>query len=480
VASAVDAVRMAGDSCLIAAAPGLPGRLLLVGAGPREAYDRRAWRQACQAAAAGLARISVRGAYFALGDPLLPTGEATAAARFAGQEAGYRLGRDFAEVVGESAASDTRRLVLGVDASRIEGAASGVRHGRAVAMAVRRARALAELPPNVCTPAYLAATARRIAATSGTVTAQVSGPAALARGGLGCLLAVGRASREAPRLIELTHAPRGPRRRPVVLIGKGITFDSGGLTPKTAGAMEAMKFDMCGAAAVLALVEFAAAVALPRPVVGLVAAAENMPGGNALRPGDVVRSAAGLAIEVLNPDAEGRLVLADALHRARQYGPDVVVDVATLTDSCVTALGSIYSGLFANDDALAERLLTCGVDADDRAWRLPNGREYEELLASDVADLANVGGHAGGLYEGGACTAAAFLGRFARGLRWAHLDVAGSAYRTVPRRRATGRPVPLLAEFLLRTAGEAPAATVRPARQPQRASRRSGRRAPRR
>jgi leucyl aminopeptidase len=239
---------------------------------------------------------------------------------------------------------------------------------------------------------------------------------------------------------------RAPR-APIVLVGKGITFDTGGISLKDPGGMDEMKFDMSGAAAVVGAMSVVAELQLPLNVVALIPTCENMPSGNATKPGDIVTSAAGLTVEILNTDAEGRLILCDALHYARRYKPQAVIDLATLTGACVIALGHHHSGVMANDDDLAQELVSSGLRADDRAWHLPCTEEYAEQLKSNFADLANVAGR-----DGGALTAAAFLGKFTAGMRWAHMDIAGSAYVGGANKGSTGRPVALLADFLIRRA----------------------------
>jgi leucyl aminopeptidase len=264
---------------------------------------------------------------------------------------------------------------------------------------------------------------------------------------MGCFLAVTRGSAEPPRFLILEY--RGARRgtAPIVLVGKGVTFDSGGISLKDANAMDEMKFDMCGAATVLALIDLAARLKLRLNLVGLVPTCENMPGGRAIKPGDIVTSAAGQTVEILNTDAEGRLILCDALNYSRRYRPAAVIDIATLTGACVVALGAHHTGVMGNDDKLAQELVSAGRRADDRAWQLPLTAEYGEQLKTNFADVANVAGR-----EGGAITAAAFLGRFTKGLRWAHLDIAGTAWLTGAPKSATGRPLGLLADFLIQRA----------------------------
>jgi leucyl aminopeptidase len=262
---------------------------------------------------------------------------------------------------------------------------------------------------------------------------------------MGCLLAVTRGSEEPPRFIVLEY--RGARRTqaPLVLVGKGVTFDSGGISLKDPPAMDEMKFDMCGAATVLAAIDYAARRALRINLVGLVPACENLPDGRAVKPGDIITSASGQTVEVLNTDAEGRLILCDALNYARRYEPQAVVDFATLTGACVVALGNHFSGVMANDDALARELVEAGARTDDRAWQLPLTEDYAEQLRSNFADMANVAGR-----DGGAITAAAFLGKFTQGLKWAHMDIAGTAWTSGAAKGATGRPLSLVADFLTR------------------------------
>jgi leucyl aminopeptidase len=268
---------------------------------------------------------------------------------------------------------------------------------------------------------------------------------------MGCLLAVSRGSAEPPRFIVMDY--RGGRRgaAPVVLVGKGVTFDTGGISLKDPAAMDEMKYDMCGAGSVLAALSVAAAMKLPLNVVGLIPAVENMPDGRATKPGDIATSAAGKTVEILNTDAEGRLILCDALHYARRFEPAAVVDIATLTGACVIALGHHFTGVVANDDSLAQELVRAGTDADDRAWQLPLTEDYAEQLRSNFADMANVAGR-----DGGAITAGAFLSKFTTGMQWAHLDIAGSAWNSGPHKGGTGRPVALLMQFLLQRAGRLP------------------------
>jgi len=341
-----------------------------------------------------------------------------------------------------------KRLRLGASAEADDAARRAVAHGEAVAAACEAARNLGNLPPNVCTPAHLADHARALARAHPRLTAKIVEEPEMKRLRMEALLAVARGSRQPPKLIVLHYKGAAAGDKPVALVGKGVTFDTGGISLKPSGAMDEMKFDMCGAAAVLGTMEAVARLKLPLNVVALVPATENMPDGNATRPGDIVTSMAGRTVEILNTDAEGRLILCDAITYAERFEPDTVIDVATLTGACVVALGAHASGLWANDDVLAGELLAAGEASGDRAWRMPLWEEYDEALRSNFADVANVGGR-----DAGAVTAAMFLGRFTRGLRWAHLDIAGTAWKQGKAKGATGRPVPLLCQFLLQRAG---------------------------
>jgi len=329
------------------------------------------------------------------------------------------------------------------DAADLKTAAS-----RAVAVSegIKLARDLGNRPGNACTPTYLAETAQKLAASQQNIECKVLSEEQLEELGMGSFLSVTAGSKEPARLIVLEYHNGSPSQEPIALIGKGITFDTGGISLKPSAAMDEMKFDMCGAASVLGA--FAALGTLqPRlDVVGIIAAAENMPGGNATKPGDIVTSMSGQTVEVLNTDAEGRLVLCDAMTYAiRQYNPRCIVDIATLTGACVVALGEVASGLFSNDDKLAGALQEAGTRMHDRAWRMPVWEDYNRQLDSNFADMANIGGP-----KAGSVTAACFLSRFTEKRPWAHLDIAGTAWKSGGASKgATGRPVPLLVQFLL-------------------------------
>ncbi|NRT55981.1 leucyl aminopeptidase [Sphaerotilus uruguayifluvii] len=321
--------------------------------------------------------------------------------------------------------------------------AEGLARGAAIAAGVELAREVANRPANHCTPSHLADEARALAKTKG-VKAEILDRKEIEALGMGSFLAVAKGSEEPPRFIVLKYQGAGKKDAPVVLVGKGITFDTGGISIKPAGDMDEMKFDMGGAASVLGTFRAVAALRPKVNLIGLIPTCENMPDGRAVKPGDVVTSMSGQTIEILNTDAEGRLILCDALTYAERFKPAAVVDIATLTGACIIALGHHHAGLFSPDDALADTLLAAGRAAQDTAWRMPLDEEYDEALKSNFADVPNVGPRAGG-----SITAAKFLQRFAKAYRWAHLDVAGVAFRSGAAKGGTGRPVPLLTHFVL-------------------------------
>ena len=309
-------------------------------------------------------------------------------------------------------------------------------------------KTLGNLPPNICHPTYLAEQAKGMAATF-KLDCEILEREDMDKLGMHSLLAVARGSHQPPKLIVLSYRGARASEKPVVLVGKGVTFDTGGISLKPGAEMDEMKYDMCGAASVLGTMQAVARMALPINLTVIVPATENMPGGNATRPGDIVTSMSGQTIEILNTDAEGRLILCDALTYAERFDPDTLIDVATLTGACVVALGSVATGLFANKDSLARDLQDAGEEANDRAWHMPLWDDYQDLLKSPFADMANIGGR-----WGGAISAACFLSRFTKKFDWAHLDIAGTAWKSGADKGATGRPVPLLTHYLLQRAGK--------------------------
>ena len=312
----------------------------------------------------------------------------------------------------------------------------------AVAAGVALARELGNLPPNICNPAYLADQAIELARRHPEVQVQVLEREEMETLGMGALLAVSAGSDNAPKLVVMDY--KGSNGKPFVFVGKGITFDTGGIDIKPAAGMEEMKFDMCGAASVFGLMEAVARLKLPLHVIGITPAVENMPDGKSYRPSDVVKTMAGHQVEILNTDAEGRLILCDALTYALRFEPHTLIDIATLTGACVVALGTVATGLMSRDDQLADELLAAGEISTDRAWRLPLWEDYQSQLETGFADFANIGGK-----YGGAITAGCFLGRFTEGQRWAHLDIAGTAWDAGRKGTATGRPVGMLVQWLL-------------------------------
>jgi leucyl aminopeptidase len=439
-----------GETLLVTDLPGVhASRVLLTGLGTKKNFARKSWRKAWTSALSALARTRIGSVAVAIDRP------------DSKELDDYYFGRGIAELTGSALyrvndlktakkpkSPALQRVLVGpVRKGGIEDAERGLEHGAAVAAAQKIQRDLANLPGNVCTPTYLADQARAMAKRHPSLKVQVLDEAAIRREKMGCLLAVSQGSAEAPRFIVLEHRPGRTETPPVVLVGKGVTFDTGGISLKDPPSMDEMKYDMSGAAAVIACLNLAAELKLPLRVIGLVAAVENMPSGTAIKPGDIVTSSSGQTVEILNTDAEGRLILADALHYARRFNPAAVVDIATLTGACVVALGHHHSGVMGNDDELVRELVEAGLRADDRTWHLPITEEYAEQLKSNFADFANVGGR-----EGGAITAAAFLGKFTQGLKWAHLDVAGIAYQGGAQKGSTGKPTPLLSDFLLHRA----------------------------
>ena len=298
------------------------------------------------------------------------------------------------------------------------------------------------MPPNICTPGYIRDVAKSL--TKGTkLKCEIFDKKKLEKLGMGSFLAVAQGSVQPPYMVVLTHNGGKEKEAPIVLVGKGITFDSGGISIKPSAAMDEMKYDMCGAATVLGLMKTVAESGIKKNVIGVVVTCENMPSGTATRPGDIVTSKSGRTIEILNTDAEGRLILCDALTYVERFKPKAVIDIATLTGACVIALGGVNTGLFSADDQLAAALTEAGQRSLDPAWRLPLEEEYQDLINSPFADVANVGGR-----EAGSVTAACFLWRFAKSYPWAHLDIAGTAWLSGSKKNATGRPVPLLWEFV--------------------------------
>ena len=437
----------AGATRMLYSLPGVAARrVLLVGMGkPSSTAD---FRESVRAASVAVGATGAEQAHFFLAqvavtgrDPVWRARQLVAVA----SEVLYR----FDEM--KSKKAEPRRLqhlvVCDSAAKDMRALERGARQGQALAAGMGFARDLGNLPANVCTPSYLADRARALA-RDWKLGVEILEKRDMEKLGMGALLSVARGSHQPPKMIVLRHMGGAKKDRPVVLLGKGITFDTGGISLKPAAEMDEMKFDMCGAASVLGTMRAAAELKLPVNLIAIVPATENMPGGGATKPGDIVTTMSGQTVEILNTDAEGRLILCDAMTYAERFDPRAVIDVATLTGACVIALGNVCSGLYANRDPLARELLAAGDDAWDRAWQMPLWDDYQDQLKSNFADFANIGGRAAG-----SVTAACYLARFAGKFAWAHLDIAGVAWRSGKDKGSTGRPVPLLLSYLLRQSG---------------------------
>ena len=319
-----------------------------------------------------------------------------------------------------------------------------IKYACAIAKGIKLTRDLGNYPSNICTPNYLAEQAIKLAKNRTSLTVNVLEESDMEKLGMGSLLSVSQGSSEPAKLITLEYRAGKKSQKPVVIIGKGVTFDTGGISIKPSQAMDEMKYDMCGAASVMGTMAAVTELKLPINVVGIIPATENMPSGDATNPGDIFTSMSGQTVEVLNTDAEGRLILCDAITYSKKYNPEVVIDIATLTGACVIALGKHATGLLSNHNPLARELINAGEESGDRVWQLPLWDEYQQQLNSPFADIANIGGR-----EAGTITAACFLSRFAEKLQWAHLDIAGTAWLSGSKKGATGRPVSLLMQYIL-------------------------------
>jgi leucyl aminopeptidase len=441
----------AGQTLMLYELPGVAAeRVLLIGLGKKKDFTRTNYRKALAAATTLLQQSSAGEATLALPDSLPLALDLYTSVRDAVVTVEDKVYR-YSHTKDDKRAPKTplKRLNLWIgkksDTADAERAAS---HGQAMAEGIRLARELGNLPGNICTPSYLAEQARALGNQYPRLEVEVLEEDQMAELGLGALLSVSRGSRQPAKLIVMHYRGAPKETKPVVLVGKGLTFDAGGISLKPAAEMDEMKYDMAGGAAVIGAMRAACELALPIHLIGVVPASENLPDGAANKPGDIVTSLSGQTIEILNTDAEGRLILCDALTYCERFEPEIVVDLATLTGACVVALGKHPAGLFTSDDRLAAELLAAGEAAGDRAWRLPLWDEYQSQLDSNFADMANVGGR-----DGGAITAACFLARFTKKYRWAHLDIAGITWLTGKEKGGTGRPVALLTHWLLERAG---------------------------
>jgi leucyl aminopeptidase len=435
-----------GSTLLLRGLPNVAAeRVLLVGLGAKSEFGEAAYRDAVRTAANALRELGAKDAALFLVD-LKANGRPLSwnlrQAVLGVREAFYRFD-ELKQKKSPAPSLEHVTLPLPPAAQLTQALAEA----EATADGADLARTLGNLPSNICTPGYLAEQAKKLASQF-KLQLDVLERKEMEKLGMGAFLAVTSASHEPPKLIVLRYNGGGKSAKPLALVGKGITFDTGGISLKPAGEMDEMKFDMSGAGSVLGAIRALAGMKAPLNVVGVIPTCENMPGGHAVKPGDVVTTLSGQTVEILNTDAEGRLILCDALTYAERYKPDTVVDIATLTGACVIALGHVATGLFANDQKLAEEIKEAGDDAWDRVWQMPLWEDYQEQLRSNFADMANIGGR-----PGGSITAASFLARFTRKQRWAHLDIAGTAWRSGREKGSTGRPVPLLVRFALRHAG---------------------------
>jgi leucyl aminopeptidase len=423
-------------------------RVLLVGLGRERDFTENAYRAALAAAMRALRSTGASEAGIWLTD--LPLKRRDTAwkvehAVIAATEGVYRFDRL------KSKAPESKRALRKVTLhlakrSDVADGEIGLQRGEAIAEGITLAKDLGNLPGNICTPAYLAEQAQELGKRHG-IKVEVLDRKEIEKLGMNSFLAVAQGSTQPPKLIVLEYQGGKRDTPPVALVGKGVTFDTGGISIKPAAEMDEMKFDMCGAASVLGTLKAIALMRLPLNVVGVIPATENMPDGNAIKPGDIVTTMSGQTVEILNTDAEGRLILCDALTYVEKYKPAAVVDIATLTGAMVIALGHVATGVFSNSDPLAREILQASENAWDRAWHMPLWDDYQDALKSNFADFPNIGSRAGG-----SITAACFLSRFTKAYPWAHLDIAGTAWKSGAEKGATGRPVSLLVHFLSKRA----------------------------
>lgn len=439
-----------GQSLLLHSLPNLKAeRVLLVGTGKEAELTDRQFRKIIGGVLSTLKGLGGTDATFALDHLVIKNRDTYGKNRLLVEtlaDGEYVFDRFKSQKADPRALKKVTLLTDKVNVADVERAAS---HAQAIAKGMAFTRDLGNMPPNLCHPTYLGEEAKALGKAFKGLKVDVLDEKKIADLGMGSFLAVAQGSAQPPRLIVMNYAGGKKADKPFVLVGKGITFDTGGISIKPAAGMDEMKFDMCGAASVFGTLRAVLELQLPINLVCILACAENMPSGTSTRPGDIVKTMSGQTVEILNTDAEGRLVLCDALTYAERFKPQAVIDIATLTGACVVALGGHTSGLLGNNDGLINQLLDAGKRADDRAWQLPLFDEYQEQLDSPFADIANIGGP-----KGGTITAACFLSRFTKAYEWAHLDIAGTAWLSGGKDKgATGRPVPLLTQYLLDRAG---------------------------
>jgi leucyl aminopeptidase len=422
-----------------------PKRVLLVGLGKPAEFTEKQYRQAVRAAIKALPKgVADASVYL----PEIAINNANIASKVSHlvevtMDATYQVNAIKSK---KPEPKVLTKIAIHVEKADNQQAEVALKQGLAISAGVGLAKDLGNLPPNICTPTYLGEQAKKLAKQYG-FKVEVLEKKEIEKLGMGSFLGVAQGSVEPPRFIVLQHLKGKKTQKPTVLVGKGITFDTGGISLKPGSEMDEMKYDMCGAASVLGTFKAIGEMDLAINAVGLIATCENMPDAGAIKPGDILTSMSGQTIEVLNTDAEGRLILCDALTYAERFEPAAVVDIATLTGACVIALGHHASAVFSNNDALAHELLAAGETSHDRAWHMPMWDDYQNQLDSNFADMANIGGRAGG-----SITAACFLSRYAKKYDWAHLDIAGTAWKSGKEKGGTGRPVPLLTTFLIKRA----------------------------
>ena len=420
-------------------------RVLLVGTGKDSELSDRQLRKVIAAVYGVLKGLAGSDALLALQDLRVKDRDAYGKTRLMVEslaDGGYQFDRFKSQ---KADASALKKLTLLSDKASLTEVTRAAQQAQAIAVGMAYTKDLGNLPPNLCHPSYLAEEAKALGKAYKNLKVEILDEKQLKALGAGAFLAVAQGSEQPPRMIVLHYQGAKKSEKPFALVGKGITFDTGGISIKPAANMDEMKYDMCGAASVFGTLKAVLEMQLPINLVCLLACAENMPSGRATRPGDIVTSMSGQTVEILNTDAEGRLVLCDTLTYAERFKPQAVIDIATLTGACIVALGSNVSGLMGNNQELIEQILAAGKRADDRAWQLPLFDEYQEQLDSPFADIANIGGP-----KAGTITAGCFLSRFAKNYHWAHLDIAGTAWISGGKEKgATGRPVPMLTQYLL-------------------------------
>lgn len=440
-----------GDSLMLHDVPGLKSaRVLLVGCGKLSELNHQKFNTIISNASTALSKANIKNATISMTDldsKNLTNSMQIRLATEALHQADYR----FSELKKDSAASLKKVSLHSADkrAAAMKKAKLALQIGNAIGKGRNTARDLGNLPGNICTPTYLAKQATNYDKNYSKLKTTILNQKEMEKLGMGSLLSVSKGSRTPPKFIVMQYNGGKKADRPYVLVGKGVTFDSGGISIKPGAAMDEMKYDMCGAAGVMGTMVTVNELKLPINVVAIVPSVENMPDGAASKPGDIVTSMSGQTIEVLNTDAEGRLILCDALTYSEKFKPKAVIDVATLTGACVIALGAHPAGLLSNQQKLADQILAAGTESGDRAWQMPLWDDYQDQLKSNFADMANIGGR-----EAGTVTAACFLSRFTKKLNWAHLDIAGVAWHGGVKKGATGRPVPLLTQYLMERCGK--------------------------